>query len=153
MAKAVLWWQPIRAPKLVKFLLNAIHWLDAKRKELVDMNAGLKELLSQKEVKSQVLELSGSFSVYCCSSCSKREVERIHAFVAEGGGLLFGGQAWYCASQNHVEAAVTNYPGNEILNHFGLSILGQSVQAVKHPAIGSGEHYHFRRCPLFSTGS
>ncbi|KFP62621.1 Protein FAM115C, partial [Cariama cristata] len=129
------------SPKLARFLLNAVHWLDAGRKGLVSVDASLKKLcslLSQGGVKSQVSQLTGDISVYCCSSYNDKEVERVHAFVAEGGGLLIGGQAWYWASQNRGKAAVAKY-------RFGLSILGQSVQAAKHPAVGSGEHYHFRK--------
>lgn len=135
------------SPKLARFLVNAVRWLDAGRKGLVGVDARLKQLcslLSQEEVKSQVSKLTCDISVYCCSSYSAGEAERVHAFVAEGGGLLIGGQAWYWASQNHGKAAVAKYPGNKILNRFGLSILGQSVQAAKHPPVGPGEHYHFR---------
>ncbi|NWV87294.1 TCAF2 factor, partial [Machaerirhynchus nigripectus] len=143
------------SPKLATFLLNAVSWLDAGRKGLVGVDPRLKKLcglLSQAEVKSQVSQLAGDISVYCCSSYSDRDAERIHAFVAEGGGLLMGGQAWYWASQNCGEAAVAKYPGNRILNRFGLSILGQSGRAAKYPAVGPGEHYHFRRALLlFST--
>uniref|UniRef100_A0A8D0F4C8 TCAF2 factor n=1 Tax=Strix occidentalis caurina TaxID=311401 RepID=A0A8D0F4C8_STROC len=136
------------SPKLARFLLNAVRWLDAGRKGLVGVDASLKKLcslLSQEEVKSQVSQLTGDLSVYCCSSYSDREAERVHAFVAEGGGLLIGGQAWYWSSQNRGKAAVAKYPGNKILNRFGLSILGQSIQAAKHLPVGSGEHYHFRK--------
>ncbi|XP_050187438.1 TRPM8 channel-associated factor 2 isoform X4 [Myiozetetes cayanensis] len=143
------------SPKLARFLLNAVCWLDAGRKGLVGVNPSLKKLcslLSPEGVKSQVSELTGDLSVYCCSSYSDREAERIHAFVAEGGGLLVGGQAWYWASQNRGKAAVAEYPGNKILNRFGLSILGQSGQAAKHRPVGPGEHYHFRKALLlFST--
>ncbi|XP_030333930.1 TRPM8 channel-associated factor 2 isoform X1 [Strigops habroptila] len=142
------------SPKLAKFLLNAVCWLDAGRKGLVGVDASLKKLcslLSQEEVKSQVSQLTGDISVYCCSSHSIREAERVHTFVAEGGGLLIGGQAWYWASQNCGKAAVAQYPGNKILNRFGLSILGQSTKAAKHPPVGPGDHYHFRKAlALFS---
>ncbi|NXU49069.1 TCAF2 factor, partial [Turnix velox] len=137
------------SPKLSRFLLNAISWLDAGRKGLVGVHASLKKLcslLSQEEVKSsQVSQLTGDLSVFCCSSYGDREADRIHTFVAEGGGLLIGGQAWYWASQNHGKAAVAKYPGNKILNHFGLSILGQSARAAKYPSVGPGEHYRFRQ--------
>lgn len=143
------------SPKLARFLLNAVSWLDAGRKGLVGVDPHLKKLcglLSQAEVKSQVSPLAGGISVYCCSSYSDADAERIHAFVAEGGGLLVGGQAWYWASQNCGKAAVAKYPGNRILNRFGLSILGQSGQAAKYLPVGPGEHYHFRRALLlFST--
>ncbi|NXL90448.1 TCAF2 factor, partial [Alectura lathami] len=136
------------SPKLARFLLNAIQWLDAGRKGLVGVDARLKKLcglFSQEEVKMQVSELTSNMTVYCCCSYSNREAERIHAFVAEGGGLLIGGQAWYWSSQNRDKAAVAEYPGNKILNRFGLSILGHSTQAAKHPAVVSGERYHFRK--------
>lgn len=143
------------SPKLAGFLLNAVRWLDAGRKGLVGVDASLKKLcslLSREEVKSQVSQLTGDISVYCCSSYSDREADRVHAFVAEGGGLLIGGQAWYWASQNRGKAAVAQYPGNKILNRFGLSILGQSVRAAKLPAVGSEEHYHFRKALALFNG-
>ncbi|KAJ7424981.1 TRPM8 channel-associated factor 2 [Willisornis vidua] len=143
------------SPKLAKFLLNAVHWLDAGRKGLVGVDPSVKKLfslLSQEGVTSQVSQLTGDLSVYCCSSYSSKDAERIHAFVAEGGGLLMGGQAWHWASKNYGKAAVAEYPGNKILNRFGLSILGQSVRAAKYRPVGAGEHYHFRRALLlFST--
>uniref|UniRef100_A0A8D2P618 TRPM8 channel associated factor 1 n=1 Tax=Zosterops lateralis melanops TaxID=1220523 RepID=A0A8D2P618_ZOSLA len=143
------------SPKLATFLLNAVSWLDARRKGLVAVDSSLKKLhslLSQSQVKSQVSQLTGDISVYCCASYGDRDTERIHAFVAEGGGLLVGGQAWYWASQNRGKAAVAEYPGNRILNRFGLSILGQAGKAAKYRPVGPGEHYHFRRALLlFST--
>lgn len=143
------------SPKLARFLLNAVSWLDAGRKGLVGVDPSLKKLcglLSQAEVKSQVSQLTGDISVYCCTSYGDRDAEKIHAFVAEGGGLLVGGQAWHWASQNCGEAAVAKYPGNRILNRFGLSILEQSCRAAKYPPVGPGEHYHLRRALLlFST--
>lgn len=145
----------LSSPKLARFLLNAVSWLDAGRKGMVAVDPSLKKLcslLSQTEVKSQLSQLVGDISVYCCTSYGDRDAERIHAFVAEGGGLLVGGQAWYWASQNCGKAAVAKYPGNRILNRFGLSILGQSGQAAKYAPVGPGEHYHFRRALLlFST--
>ncbi|XP_014747032.1 PREDICTED: TRPM8 channel-associated factor 2 isoform X1 [Sturnus vulgaris] len=145
----------LSSPKLARFLLNAVSWLDAGRKGLVAVDPKLKKLcslLSQAEVKSQLSQLAGDISVYCCTSYGDGDAERIHAFVAEGGGLLVGGQAWYWASQNCGKAAVAKYPGNRILNRFGLSILGQRGRAAKYAPVGPGEHYHFRRALLlFST--
>ncbi|NXG22689.1 TCAF2 factor, partial [Grallaria varia] len=139
------------SPKLARFLLNAVSWLDAGRKGVVGVDPSLKklcDLLSPAGVKSQVSQLTGDLSVYCCSSYSSKEAEGIHAFVAEGGGLLVGGQAWHWASKNYGKAAVAEYPGNKILNRFGMSILGKSVRAAKYPPVGPGEHYHFRRALL-----
>ncbi|KFO60029.1 Protein FAM115C, partial [Corvus brachyrhynchos] len=61
------------SPKLARFLLNAVSWLDAGRKGLVGVDPRLKTLcglLSQAEVKSQVSQLAGGFSVYCCPACA-----------------------------------------------------------------------------------
>ncbi|KAM8820343.1 TRPM8 channel-associated factor 2 [Eudromia elegans] len=138
----------LQAPKLAAFLLNAVRWLDAGRKGLVGVDGSLKRLCGlfpQGELTFRVSQLTGDMSVYCCPSYSGREAERIHAFVAEGGGLLIGGQAWYWAAQNRGKAAVAEYPGNKILNHFGLSILGLNAKAARYPAAVPGEHYHFRR--------
>ncbi|XP_006035187.1 TRPM8 channel-associated factor 2 isoform X1 [Alligator sinensis] len=135
------------APKLARFLLNAVNWLDAGRKGLIGVVASLKGLcpiLSQEGLKFQVSELRNDMSVYCCSSYSDQEADKIHTFVAEGGGLLIGGQAWYWASQHQDRAAVAEYPGNKILNHFGISILGMNIKADKYPAQLPMEHYHFR---------
>ncbi|XP_050821172.1 TRPM8 channel-associated factor 2-like isoform X2 [Gopherus flavomarginatus] len=139
------------APKLAGFLLNTINWLDAGRQGLVGVAAHLKglcSLLSQEDWKYQVSALTSDMSVYCCPSHSDQEAEKIQAFVAEGGGLLIGGQAWYWSSQNQGQAAVAGYPGNKILNRFGISILGMNLKADKYPALLPGElprHYHFRQ--------
>ncbi|KAG6926358.1 TRPM8 channel-associated factor 2-like [Chelydra serpentina] len=139
------------APKLAGFLLNAVHWLDAGRQGLVGVAAHLKglcSLLSQEGRKYRVSSLTSDMSVYCCPSHSDQEAEKIQAFVAEGGGLLIGGQAWYWASQNQGRAAVAGYPGNKILNRFGISILGMNLKADKYPALLPEElprHYHFRQ--------
>lgn len=138
------------APKLSAFLLNAVRWLDAERQGLVGVSSNLKglgPLLSQGGVKHQISQLTGDLSVYCCTSHSDDEVEKIRKFVAEGGGLLIGGQAWYWASQNKGKAAVAAYPGNKILNGLGISILGMSMKADKYPSVLSQKtpHYHFRQ--------
>ncbi|XP_074858687.1 TRPM8 channel-associated factor 2 isoform X2 [Carettochelys insculpta] len=139
------------APKLAGFLLNAVRWLDAGRQGLVGVAASLKglcSLLSQEGREHQVSELTSNMSVYCCHSHSDHEGEKIHTFVAEGGGLLIGGQAWYWACQNPGQAAIAAYPGNKILNRFGISILGMSIEADKYPVLPLGEppqHYHLRQ--------
>uniref|UniRef100_A0A8C6Z5A8 Uncharacterized protein n=1 Tax=Nothoprocta perdicaria TaxID=30464 RepID=A0A8C6Z5A8_NOTPE len=83
----------LHSPKLAGFLLNALQWLDEGKKGLVGVDASLKRLCNlfpHAEVKFQVSHLTSDMSVYCCPSYSDREVEKIHAFVAEGGGLLIG---------------------------------------------------------------
>uniref|UniRef100_A0A452H5J1 Uncharacterized protein n=1 Tax=Gopherus agassizii TaxID=38772 RepID=A0A452H5J1_9SAUR len=89
------------------FLLNAINWLDAGRQGLVGVAAHLKglcSLLSQEDWKYQVSALTSDMSVYCCPSHSDQEAEKIQAFVAEGGGLLIGGQSLWPCQQGWLQA-------------------------------------------------
>ncbi|XP_069059719.1 TRPM8 channel-associated factor homolog [Pleurodeles waltl] len=141
----------INTPGLKTFLLNAISWLDAGRKGKVGMASSLKglhDILSQNNVASEYTDLTPNLSVYCCLAYSDREVQKIQEFVAEGGGLLIGGHAWWWASQNPGKDAVAQHPGNKILNAFGISILGQTLSARTYRAMDPEEVpkvYHFRR--------
>ncbi|XP_069496682.1 TRPM8 channel-associated factor homolog [Ambystoma mexicanum] len=143
--------QQLDTPLLKTFLLNAVSWLDAGRRGKIGVASSLKafqNLLTQNNVPCGTSDLISSLSVYCCTSYSDREAQKIHEFVAEGGGLLIGGQAWWWASQNPGQDAVSQYPGNKILNKFGISILGYSFKADKYKPVRPEDghlHYHFRR--------
>ncbi|KAJ1121166.1 hypothetical protein NDU88_009292 [Pleurodeles waltl] len=122
----------LNTPYLKTFLLNAISWLDAGRQGKIGIESrlkGLNDLLNENKVPSGISDLIPSLSVYCCQSYSDSEVQKIHEFVAEGGGLLIGCQAWWWASQHPGQCAAAEYPGNKILNTFGISILGKSLKA------------------------
>ncbi|XP_006133024.2 TRPM8 channel-associated factor 2-like [Pelodiscus sinensis] len=137
--------------KLTDFILNAIHWLGAEKEGRIGINPNLKnlrELLIQSQVECEISELTDRLNIYCCQSYRDDEAQKIHEFVAEGGGLLIGGQAWWWASQNNGKNVLSEYPGNRILNRFGISILGESMKADKYPALRPEEqrgHYHFLR--------
>ncbi|XP_065279674.1 TRPM8 channel-associated factor 2-like [Emys orbicularis] len=141
----------LSTPKLTDFILNAIQWLGAEKKGRIGINPNLKnlhDLLTQRQVVCEISELTDNLSIYCCQSYSDNEAKKIHEFVAEGGGLLIGGQAWWWASQNKGQNVLAEYPGNKILNGFGISILGETMEAGKYPALRpeeQREHYHFRR--------
>ncbi|CAM2097528.1 unnamed protein product [Caretta caretta] len=141
----------LSTPKLTDFILNAIHWLGAEKKGRIGINPNLKnlhDLLTQRQVVCEISELTDNLSIYCCQSYSDNEAKKIHEFVAEGGGLLIGGQAWWWASQNEGRNVLAEYPGNKILNGFGISILGETKEAGKYPVLRPEEqqgHYHFRR--------
>ncbi|XP_072508556.1 TRPM8 channel-associated factor 2-like isoform X3 [Notamacropus eugenii] len=137
------------APKLGPFLCNAIIWLAGARTGTIGINPNLKELcslLSERGLKCSLeSHLTTGLSVYCCSAYEDKEARKLHEFVAEGGGLLIGGQAWWWASQNPGKTAVADYPGNHILNPFGLSILGCSLKSGQFPVLVPGKgNYHFR---------
>lgn len=65
--------------------------------------------------------------MYCYKAYSDEKVEKIHGFVARGGGLLVGGQAWSWAAGNADDNAVAGFPGNKILQKFGAGILGDNI--------------------------
>ncbi|XP_078514937.1 TRPM8 channel-associated factor homolog [Lissotriton helveticus] len=136
---------------LKTFLLNAVSWLDAGRKGKIGMVSGLKgllDLLNENKLPSEISDLIPSLSVYCCQSYSDCEAQKIHEFVAEGGGLLIGGHAWWWARQHPGQYAAADYPGNKILNTFGISILSQTLLAKNYKAMDPEDApkvYHFRR--------
>ncbi|XP_074049575.1 TRPM8 channel-associated factor 2-like [Macrotis lagotis] len=139
----------LSAPKLGHFLCNAVTWLAGGQTGRIGVNPNFKNLcslVSGSGLKCSLeSHLTPGLSVYCCSAHSNKEAKELHEFVAEGGGLLIGGQAWWWASQNPGKSAVADYPGNHILNPFGLSILGCSLKSGQFPVLEPRkENYHFR---------
>ncbi|XP_069836111.1 TRPM8 channel-associated factor homolog [Dendropsophus ebraccatus] len=111
------------------FILNSIMWLDAGRNGRIGVHNSLRRLTSMLQgegISCAISEVSSEFSVYCCNSYSDAQAEKIQQFVAEGGGLLIGGHAWYWAYSN--PNVLTQYPGNKILNKFGISILRTTIK-------------------------
>ncbi|XP_019337677.1 TRPM8 channel-associated factor 2 [Alligator mississippiensis] len=141
----------MKLPEMRAFILNAIYWLDAGKGGLVGIGDDLQDLfaaLNQKTIPCKLTDLTDNLSVYCCTAYSAREAEKIHEFVAEGGGLLIGGQAWVWASRNSDQVTTSGYPGNKILHKFGLGILGKYVMASKYSAVqpdNISSYYHFRQ--------
>ncbi|XP_073094399.1 TRPM8 channel-associated factor 2 isoform X2 [Manis javanica] len=138
------------APKMAPFLLNAVHWLARGQTGKVGVNTSLKNLcglLSEHGLGCSLEPcLTGDLRVYCCVAYSDKEAKQLQEFVAEGGGLLIGGQAWWWASQNPGRSTLSGFPGNVILNCFGLSILASTLDPgcfpVPTPEMRS---YHFRK--------
>ncbi|XP_019570923.2 TRPM8 channel-associated factor 2 [Rhinolophus sinicus] len=138
------------APKMGPFLLNAVRWLARGQMDKIGVNPSLKNLralLSEHGLAcSLVPQLTDGLGVYCCVAYSDKEAKHLQEFVAEGGGLLIGGQAWWWASQNPGRSALAGFPGNIILNCFGLSILPRTLEPgcfpVPTPQMRS---YHFRK--------
>uniref|UniRef100_A0A0D9R459 TRPM8 channel associated factor 2 n=1 Tax=Chlorocebus sabaeus TaxID=60711 RepID=A0A0D9R459_CHLSB len=138
------------APKMGSFLLNAVRWLARGQTGKVGVNTNLKDLcplLSEHGLQCSLEpHLNSNLCVYCCKAYSDKEAKQLQEFVAEGGGLLIGGQAWWWASQNPGHCPLAGFPGNVILNCFGLSILPQTLKAgcfpVPTPEMRS---YHFRK--------
>ncbi|XP_069927481.1 TRPM8 channel-associated factor 2 isoform X2 [Oryctolagus cuniculus] len=132
------------------FLLNAVSWLARGQTGKVGVNTRLKNLcpLLSGHGLECALEphLTRDVSVYCCVAYTDKEAKELQEFVAEGGGLLIGGQAWWWASQNPGQSALANFPGNIILNCFGLSILARTLNPGCFPTpTPEMRSYHFRK--------
>ncbi|XP_037691873.1 TRPM8 channel-associated factor 2-like isoform X2 [Choloepus didactylus] len=138
------------APKMGPFLLNAVRWLARGQTGKVGVNTRLNNLcplLSGHGLECSLEpHLTSNLCVYCCVAYSDKEAKELQQFVAEGGGLLIGGQAWWWASQNPGHSPLAGFPGNHILNCFGLSILGQSLNPGRFPLpTPKMRSYHFRK--------
>ncbi|NXL67720.1 TCAF factor, partial [Chordeiles acutipennis] len=139
-----------QASAMNTFILNAIDWLDAGRGGQVGVAGDLQDfftLLSEEKIPCKLTDLEESLSVYCCKAYSDEEVEKIHEFVSMGGGLLVGGQAWSWAAGNAEEDAIAEFPGNKILQKFGVGILGDNIMPSNQPVLDPDEvisQYHFR---------
>lgn len=123
-------------PELRPFNINTIAWLDMGRKGKIGVNKELKDLpqIFQNEGLSCVVsDLVPGLSVYCCTSYSETEAEKIQQFVAEGGSLLIAGHSWYWSYSN--PDVVSQYPGNKILNKLGITILPRTVERKLYKAL------------------
>ncbi|XP_021437816.2 TRPM8 channel-associated factor homolog isoform X1 [Oncorhynchus mykiss] len=137
--------------KMYPFMLNAVRWLDEGRNGLVGVLPQLDSahtLLSKSGLPCEKSGFRKELSVYVCTSYSDAQADEIQDFVAEGGGLLIGGHAWYWAQTNPGHNTMTEYAGNHILNKMGLSLLGNTLDAgcYKAPVPGQtcSEGFHFR---------
>ncbi|XP_072003755.1 TRPM8 channel-associated factor homolog [Engystomops pustulosus] len=135
--------------ELKSFILNAISWLDAGRNGRIGVNKNLPNLLSMLQgagISCAISNVSSELSVYCCNSYNDDEVDKIQQFVTEGGSLLIAGHAWYWA-YSHPDV-LSQYPGNKILNKFGISILRSTVNSgifkVPDPESANNTYYFLR---------
>ncbi|XP_077120392.1 TRPM8 channel-associated factor homolog [Ranitomeya variabilis] len=136
-------------PQLKTFWLNAISWLDKGRQGkigAVKKLANFAKVLQAEGLQCVVSNLAPELSVYCCTSSSDAEAEKIQQFVAEGGGLLIAGHAWYWSYSN--PNVLSQYPGNKVLNKLGISILGRTVAKGNYQVLDPNAEattYHFPR--------
>ncbi|XP_043932884.1 TRPM8 channel-associated factor homolog isoform X2 [Protopterus annectens] len=132
------------------FFVNAVRWLDAGKGGkigVVKQLTGFHNMLVQESFPSELCDFSEQLHVYCCTSYSDSNSDKIHEFVAEGGGLLIGGHAWWWAYSNTGKDAIAEYPGNKILNKFGITILPVCISGstIKAPSPeDTFKSYHFR---------
>lgn len=139
---------------LSSFLINAIRWLDEGRKGVIGIMPQLKDahrVLSKSGLNCQFTGFREDLSVFVCTSYNDSQRHQIQEFVAEGGGLMIGGHAWYWAQTNPNRNVMTDYPGNRILNKMGLCLIGNTlkgdlykVQQIREDGEGGTPAYHFR---------
>ncbi|XP_041796255.1 TRPM8 channel-associated factor homolog [Chelmon rostratus] len=134
---------------LAPFWINAIHWLDEGRQGVVGVvpDHALK-VLSKSGLKCEKTNFRKDLSVFVCTAYSGDHVEEIQDFVAEGGGLLIGGHAWYWAQTHPGQNPMTDFSGNKILNKMGLSLLEATISGGLYkapvPSQAVKDTYHFR---------
>ncbi|XP_036616472.1 TRPM8 channel-associated factor 2-like [Trichosurus vulpecula] len=135
--------------KLGHFLIKAIRWLKGDQKGRIGVTPKCEHLFHRLTNNglncSLESKLTPDMSVYCCTAYDDSEAKQILEFVAEGGGLLIGGQAWAWSHQNPTKSVLTDFAGNHILNPFGISILSQHVNNNLFDCPRPGQRsYHFR---------
>ncbi|KAG8138478.1 hypothetical protein E2320_004410, partial [Naja naja] len=123
----------LKISSMKTFLLNAITWLSAGKERKVGIGDSLRKLysmLNQAKIPCELTNFKEGLGIYCCTAYDAKEMKSIHEFVSEGGGLLIGGQSWHWASMNPDSSAIAKYPGNKILNKFGIGITQNSFEVA-----------------------
>uniref|UniRef100_A0A3Q4G6L9 Peptidase M60 domain-containing protein n=1 Tax=Neolamprologus brichardi TaxID=32507 RepID=A0A3Q4G6L9_NEOBR len=140
----------LKFESMAPFWRNAIHWLDEGRRGVVgvmNIDAALK-VLSESGLKCEKTNFRKDLSVFVCKAYITEHLEEIQNFVAEGGGLLIGGHAWYWANTHAGQNVLTDFSGNKILNLMGLSLLKATISAGSYkapiPSEAIEDTYHFR---------
>uniref|UniRef100_A0A3Q2WK70 Uncharacterized protein n=1 Tax=Haplochromis burtoni TaxID=8153 RepID=A0A3Q2WK70_HAPBU len=103
---------------MAPFWQNAIHWLDEGRRGVVgvmNIDAAL-NILSKSGLKCEKTKFRKDHSVFVCKAYITEHLEEIQNFVAEGGGLLIGGHAWYWAQTHSGQNPLTEFSGMKVHN-------------------------------------
>uniref|UniRef100_A0A3Q1G6J5 Zgc:162193 n=1 Tax=Acanthochromis polyacanthus TaxID=80966 RepID=A0A3Q1G6J5_9TELE len=141
----------LKRETLAPFFNNAIRWLDEGRNGVVGVVPDLHEafnLVHKSGFNCKKTNFREDLSVFVCTAYCNEHVKEIQDFVAEGGGLLIGGHAWYWAQTHHGQNPMTDFTGNKILNKMGLSLLekiiGEGSYKAPVPSQAIKDTYHFR---------
>uniref|UniRef100_A0A3P9KAV0 Si:ch211-210b2.3 n=1 Tax=Oryzias latipes TaxID=8090 RepID=A0A3P9KAV0_ORYLA len=131
------------------FWKSAIHWLDEGRQGVIGVSLDhALGVLQQSGLSCQKSGFRKDLSVFVCSAYGGDHAQEIQNFVAEGGGLLIGGHAWYWAQTNSGKNPLKHFAGNKILNKMGLSLMGATISSGKYqapnPKQAIRDNYHFR---------
>ncbi|XP_053363856.1 TRPM8 channel-associated factor homolog [Clarias gariepinus] len=119
------------------FLINALRWLDEGRNGVIGIVPQLHyahDVLSKSGLNCQVTGFMKDLSVFVCTSYDDSQRHQIQEFVAEGGGLMIGGHAWYWAQCNPNRNVMMDCPGNRILNKMGLCLMADIINGGLYKA-------------------
>ncbi|KAL1777550.1 TRPM8 channel-associated factor 3-like [Sigmodon hispidus] len=136
--------------RMLPFVHNALHWLmghGVGKIGLASKMKALKDMLPSRSFQwSETELLTSDLSVFCCCSFTDIKAKKVEEFVAEGGGLLIGAEAWLWGRRNPDSDCMTQYPNNIILKCFGLGIISQVVSQGSFPVPHAHMiNYHIRR--------
>uniref|UniRef100_A0A3Q3KGN9 Peptidase M60 domain-containing protein n=1 Tax=Monopterus albus TaxID=43700 RepID=A0A3Q3KGN9_MONAL len=134
---------------LAPFWNNALHWLDEGRQGVIGVEPDhALNILRKSGLQCEKTNLREGLSVFVCTAYKNDLVKEIQDFVAEGGGLLVGGHAWYWAQTNSGQNPLTDFSGNKILYKMGLGLLGGTIGGgiykAPDPSQAIKDTYHFR---------
>ena len=79
------------------------------------------KVLSKSGLRCERTNFRKDLSVFVCTAYSDDHVEEIQNFVAEGGGLLIGGHAWWWAQTHPGQNEFTDFSGM-ITHHMSLNM-------------------------------
>ncbi|KAH0508905.1 TRPM8 channel-associated factor 3 [Microtus ochrogaster] len=135
---------------MLPFVLNALRWLMGHQTGKIGLASEMKALKSMLPSSSfqwsETELLTSDLSVFCCCSFTGIDAKKVEEFVAEGGGLLIGAEAWLWGRRNPDSECMTQCPNNTILKCFGLGILSQVVKRGSFPVPNPQViNYHIRR--------
>lgn len=69
------------------------------------------KVLSKSGLRCEKTNFKNDLSVFVCTAYSDDHAKEIQDFVAEGGGLLIGGHAWYWAQTHSGQNPLTDFSG------------------------------------------
>lgn len=110
-----------------QFWENALGWLDQGRQGVVGVDPYLSvTALEKTNFTIEQTEFKAGLSVFVANSWRDSHIREIQQFVAEGGGLVLGGQAWTFVQRSQLNY-LTECPGNKLLNPMGLTLLSSTL--------------------------
>ncbi|KAK2912775.1 TRPM8 channel-associated factor homolog [Channa argus] len=127
----------LRRETLAPVWNNVINWLDEGRNGVIGVSPDLNEafdLYSKLGFNCMKTNISEDLSVFVCTAYNDEHAEEIKHFVAEGGGLLIGGHAWWWAQTHQGQNPMIDFPGNKILNKMGISVMEKTIEEGSYKA-------------------